>query len=101
MHVYGTISGDTEGTWGLLREIEDVGPSGNDSGDIFTVNVIHNQVWYNITGAAGFFADEIGVGAYHNQTWDYQTTFNVKKTHCYDYHNKKLNSNPNKHHYKN
>ncbi|CAI8241677.1 MAG: Uncharacterised protein [Methanobacteriota archaeon] len=74
MHVYGTISGDTQGTWGLLREIEDVGPSGNDSGDIFTVNVIHNQVWYNITGAAGFFADEIGVGAYHNQTWDYQTT---------------------------
>ena len=44
MHVYGTISGDTQGTWGLLREIEDVGPSGNDSGDIFTVNVIHNQV---------------------------------------------------------
>jgi len=72
MHVYGTISGDTEGTWGLLREIEDVGPSGNSTGDIFTVNVIHNQVWYNITGAAGFFAEEIGVGAYHNQTWDYQ-----------------------------
>ena len=72
MHVYGTISGDTEGTWGLFREIEDSGPSANSSGDLFTVNVIHNQVWYNITGAAGFFADEIGVGAYHNQTWDYQ-----------------------------
>ena len=72
MHVYGTISGDTQGTWGLLREIEDVGPSANNTGDIFTVNVIHSQVWYNITGAAGFFADEIGVGAYHNQTWDYQ-----------------------------
>lgn len=72
MHVYGTISGDTEGSWGLLREIEDVGPSGNSTGDLFTVNVIHNQVWYNITGAAGFFAEEIGVGAYHNQTWDYQ-----------------------------
>ncbi len=72
MHVDGTISGDTEGSWGLLREIEDVGPSGNSTGEIFTVNVIHNQVWYNITGAAGFFAEEIGVGAYHNQTWDYQ-----------------------------
>ena len=72
MHVYGTISGDTEGTWGLLREIEDVGPSANSTGDIFTVNVIHSQVWYNLTGAAGFFADDIGVGQYHNQTWDYQ-----------------------------
>ena len=73
MHVYGTISGDTEGTWGVLREIEEVAPIGNSTGDVFTVNVIHNQIWYNITGAAGFFAEEIGVGAYHNQTWDYQT----------------------------
>ena len=72
MHVDGTISGDTEGTWGILRQIEDNGPSANSTGDIFTVNVIHNQIWYNITGAAGFFAEEIGVGAYHNQTWDYQ-----------------------------
>ena len=72
MHVYGTISGETEGTWGLLREIEDVGPSANSTGDVFTVNVIHNQVWYNLTGAAGLFAEDIGVGQYHNQTWDYQ-----------------------------
>ena len=28
-----------------------------------------------VTGAAGFFADEIGVGAYHNQTWDYQVIY--------------------------
>ena len=73
MHVDGTISGDAQGTWGILRQIEDTGIAVNSTGGQFEVNVIHQQVWFNLTGAGGIWLEDIGIGAYHNQTWDYQT----------------------------
>jgi hypothetical protein len=46
----------------------------NATGESFLVNVIFQESWFNITGInGGNFFDGAGLGATHNQTWDYQT----------------------------
>ncbi len=73
LHVDGTLSGDVQGTFGIVRGIEETGEQANASGQIFPVNVIHQDSWFNITGVnGGNFFDGAGVGATHNETWDYQ-----------------------------
>jgi len=73
LHVDGTLSGDVQGTFGILREIEETDEQANASGQVFPVNVIHQDSWFNITGVnGGNFFDGAGIGATHNQTWDYQ-----------------------------
>ena len=73
MHVDGTITGDVQGDFGVVRGIETTGMQRNATGDEFLVNVIFQESWFNITGiSGGNFFDGAGVGATHNQTWDYQ-----------------------------
>ena len=73
LHVDGTLTGDVQGTFGVLRGIETTGMQANASEVEFLVNVIFQESWFNITGVnGGNFFDGAGVGATHNQTWDYQ-----------------------------
>ena len=72
IHVDGVITGDAQGSFGIVRGIEATGDQANATGQVFTVNVIHQETWFNLTGVGGgFFGDE-GIGASHNETWDYQ-----------------------------
>ena len=74
LHVDGTLTGDVQGTFGIVRGIEETGMQTNATGDPFLVNVIFQESWFNITGVnGGNFFDGAGVGATHNETWDYQT----------------------------
>ena len=73
LHVDGTLTGDVQGSFGVLRSIETTGMQANATGDAFLVNVIFQESWFNITGInGGNFFDGAGVGATHNETWDYQ-----------------------------
>ena len=73
LHVDGTLTGDVQGSFGVVRGIETTGMQANASGQEFLVNVIFQETWFNITGVnGGNFFDGAGVGATHNQTWDYQ-----------------------------
>ena len=73
MHVDGVITGDAQGSFGMVRTIEETGEQANATGQVFLVNVIHDESWFNLTGINGgnFFEGE-GIGASHNETWDYQ-----------------------------
>ena len=52
------------------------GNHANATGVMFLVNVIHEQSWFNLTGVnGGNFFDGAGIGATHNQTWDYQVIY--------------------------
>ena len=74
IHIDGTLSGDVQGTFGIVKGIETSGMQSNYSGDEFEVNVIHEESWFNITGInGGNFFDGAGAGAYHNNSWDYQS----------------------------
>jgi hypothetical protein len=69
----GVITGDAQGTFGIVRSIEETGDQANATQVVFLVNVIHQETWFNITGInGGNFFDGQGVGANHNQSWDYQ-----------------------------
>ena len=73
LHMDGTITGDAQGTFGIVRTIEETGMQANSSQVEFLVNVIHQDTWFNITGInGGNFFDDQGVGATHNESWDYQ-----------------------------
>ena len=73
MHVDGVITGDAQGSFGMLRTIEETGEQANATGQVFMVNVIHDESWFNLTGInGGNFFDGAGIGASHNETWDYQ-----------------------------
>ena len=73
LHMDGVITGDAQGTFGIVRSIEETGDQANATQVVFLVNVIHQETWFNITGInGGNFFDGQGVGANHNQSWDYQ-----------------------------
>ena len=73
IHIDGDITGDVQGTFGIVRGIELTGNQANATGTEFPVNVIHEESWFNLTGVnGGNFFDGAGIGATHNQTWDYQ-----------------------------
>ncbi len=73
----GTLAGDVQGTFEIVKGIDVSGMESNSSGDEFEVNVIHEESWFNITGInGGNFFDGAGAGAYNNNTWDYQSVNN-------------------------
>jgi len=73
LHLDGVITGDAQGTFGIVRGIEETGNQANATQVVFLVNVIHQETWFNITGInGGDFFDGQGVGANHNESWDYQ-----------------------------
>ena len=71
LHVDGIISGDAQGTFGVVRNIESTGTQANDTGTEFDVIVIHQEDWLNITGVNGFPSDRFEAGASHNESWSY------------------------------
>lgn len=76
LHVDGVLTGDVQGSFGVVRGIETTGMQANASGNEFLVNVIFQESWFNITGVnGGNFFDGAGLGATHNQTWDYQSVY--------------------------
>ncbi|MDG1549122.1 MAG: hypothetical protein P8Q94_03625, partial [Candidatus Poseidoniaceae archaeon] len=76
IHIDGDITGDVQGTFGVVRGIELTGTQANTTGTNFPVNVIHEESWFNLTGInGGNFFDGAGIGATHNQTWDYQVIY--------------------------
>ena len=76
LHIDGVITGDVQGDFGVVRGIELTGMQANATGIEFPVNVIHEESWFNLTGInGGNFFDGAGIGATHNQTWDYQVIY--------------------------
>lgn len=72
LHVDGTLSGDVQGTFGVVRGIEATTTTMNASGVTFDVNVIHQEDWFNITGmGGGSFLGGAGLGSHHNESWSY------------------------------
>ena len=73
IHVDGDITGDVQGTFGIVRYIEETGQQVNSSGISFLVNVIYEETWFNLTGInGGNFFDGAGIGSTNNNSWNYQ-----------------------------
>ena len=73
IHLDGDITGATSGSFGILRSIQSTGETANDTGVSWPINLIHQEVWYNITG--GGVLGDLGVGAYYNETHDYEVVY--------------------------
>lgn len=75
VHVDGTLSGDVQGTFGVVQSIEKTGTQLNHTLVEHDVNVIHSETWFNVTGAGGsnFFGGG-GLGSYYNDSYIYQAT---------------------------
>ena len=71
LHVDGTIEGQASGTFGIVRDIKESGIWHNGNDTDFSVNVIHQETWFNITAVQGWSNGGDGVGAQHNETWLY------------------------------
>ncbi len=76
LHVDGTISGDASGTFGVLREIEQSGQIANDTGSMIDVIIVHQEDWFNLTGAGGWSANGNTIGSTHNESWSYDAIYN-------------------------
>ncbi|MEC7273026.1 MAG: choice-of-anchor X domain-containing protein, partial [Candidatus Thermoplasmatota archaeon] len=75
VHVDGTLSGDVQGTFGVVQSIEQTGKQLNHTLVEHDVNVIHSETWFNVTGIGGssFFGGS-GAGTYYNDSYIYQAT---------------------------
>jgi len=75
VHVDGTLSGDVQGTFGVVQTIEQTGKQRNHTLVEHDVNVIHSETWFNVTGVGGsnFFGGS-GAGTYYNDSYIYQAT---------------------------
>jgi hypothetical protein len=72
LHVDGVINGDAQGTFGVVRTIEDSDFSqANDTGVMYDVIIVHQEDWFNLTGITALPNSELGVGAHHNESWSY------------------------------
>jgi len=72
LHVDGVLTGDAEGTFGIVRDIEATVDADNATGVSHRVHIIHQEDWFNFTGLNGgsFFGNQ-GLGAHHNESWSY------------------------------
>ena len=66
----GTYSGDAEGSFGLVREIEDRRTFTNESGELHIADKIRNEYWFNIS-ATPFIPLNEELMAEHNLTFEY------------------------------
>lgn len=72
LHVDGVITGDAQGTFGVVRAIEDPDYTQvNDTGVMFDVIIVHQEDWFNLTGITALPNSDLGVGAHHNESWSY------------------------------
>ena len=71
LHVDGVITGDAQGTFGVVRNIEDTTTQANETGTMFDVIIVHQEDWFNITGIAALPNSDLGAGAHYNESWSY------------------------------
>ena len=72
LHVDGVITGDAQGTFGVVRAIEDSDYTQvNDTGVLYDVVIVHQEDWFNLTGITALPNSDLGVGAHHNESWSY------------------------------
>ena len=71
LHVDGIITGDAQGTFGVVRTIEDTTTQANETGTLFDVIIVHQEDWFNITGIAALPNSDLGAGAHYNESWSY------------------------------
>ena len=71
LHVDGVITGDAQGTFGVVRSIEDTTTQANETGTMFDVIIVHQEDWFNITGIAALPNSDLGAGAHYNESWSY------------------------------
>ena len=71
LHVDGRITGDAQGTFGVVRGIEQEATQTNKSGTMFDVVIVHQEEWFNVTGIAALPNSNLGAGAHHNESWSY------------------------------
>ena len=71
LHVDGVLTGDAQGTFGVVRTIEDTTTQANETGTMFDVIIVHQEDWFNITGIAALPNSDLGAGAHHNESWSY------------------------------
>ena len=71
IHVDGIITGDAQGTFGVLRTIEDTTTQANETGVMYDVIIVHQEDWFNITGIAALPNSDLGAGAHYNESWSY------------------------------
>tara|TARA_B110000881_G_scaffold216538_1_gene232310 strand:- start:782 stop:2854 length:2073 start_codon:yes stop_codon:yes gene_type:complete len=67
LHLDGTFSGDADGSFGVLNQIEASGNWQNSSGTEYPVNIILEENWLNLSAVAGANAFQN-----HNKTWNYE-----------------------------
>ncbi|MBJ64064.1 MAG: hypothetical protein CMB55_04635 [Euryarchaeota archaeon] len=71
LHVDGVITGDAQGTFGVVRTIEGETNQPNENGTQFEVIIVHQEDWFNITGIAALPNSNLGAGAHYNESWSY------------------------------
>jgi hypothetical protein len=72
LHVDGIITGDAQGTFGVVRTIENNDHSeANSTGVMYDVIIVHQEDWFNLTGITALPNSDLGVGAHHNESWSY------------------------------
>ena len=71
LHVDGVITGDAQGTFGVVRSIEDTTTQANETGTVFDVIIVHQEDWFNITGISALPNSDLGAGAHYNESWSY------------------------------
>ena len=71
LHVDGIITGDAQGTFGVVRTIEDFTSQANETGVMYDVIIVHQEDWFNITGISALPNSDLGAGAHHNESWSY------------------------------
>jgi len=70
IRVDGTYDGDAEGSFGLIRRIVDSGTQENATGQMFEVDKIENEFWFNVSATPiGPITEEWE--AEHNLTYEY------------------------------
>ena len=72
-HMDGTFSGDVDGTFGAITNIETSGNWENHNGTSYPVNIILEENWFNLSGSGGFGFDNAGQS--HNKTWNYEVPY--------------------------
>ena len=77
LHVDGRITGDAQGTFGVVRGIEQEARQANKTGVMYDVVIVHQEEWFNITGISALPNSNLGAGAHHNESWSYD----AKQTH--------------------
>ena len=71
LHVDGIITGDAQGTFGVVRTIEGAVSQANETGVMYDVIIVHQEDWFNITGISALPNSDLGAGAHHNESWSY------------------------------